>query len=142
MNYGEIAAVSGKSTLFKVISPTKSGVILESMDEQKKKMVATMRQKISVLSEISIYTTDAEGVKPLDEVMFKIHEEFEGDTGLSSSSDADELKSFMRHVLPEYDEDRVYVSDIKKLVNWYAQLVKVVPELLVRKEENTSEEEE
>lgn len=140
MNYGEIAAVSGKGTLYKVINPTKSGVILESLDEYKKKMVATMRQKISILSEISIYTTDMDGVKPLEEVISKIHEEFEGDTGLSGSSDSDELKSFMKHILPEYDEDRVYVSDIKKVVNWYSQIVKFAPELLVKEDKKNEEE--
>lgn len=90
-----------------------------------------MQTKVSVLSDISIYTIDGEGAVPLKDVMVKIHEEFEGDTGLSGTSDPEELKSFLKHVLPNYDEDRVYVSDIKKLVNWYNKLAADFPEVLV-----------
>ena len=134
MDFSDIAAVSGKSTLFKVVQPTRTGVILESLDEEKKKMVATMHQKVSILSEISIYTTDNEGATPLEDVMKKIHEEFDGDTDLDKNSSPEELKSFLKFVLPDYDEDRVYVSDIKKVVNWYAQLVNQAPDLLKKKE--------
>ncbi|MEM9339838.1 MAG: DUF5606 domain-containing protein [Bacteroidota bacterium] len=135
MEFSDIASVSGKGVLFRIVSPTRSGVILESLDEHKKKMVASMHNKISVLSEISIYTTDSEGAVPLEDVMQKIHKEFAGDTDLDKNSDADELKSFLKFVLPDYDEDRVYVSDIKKLVSWYAQLVKEVPEIFEEKKE-------
>lgn len=139
MDFNEIATVSGKGGLFHVIAPTRGGVILESMDEQKKKMVVSMNSKISVLGEISIYTTDKEGTRTLHEVMMKIHEEFDGDTGLSGSSDAEELKSFLKFILPEYDDDRVYVSDIKKLVNWYNLLSASYPELFESKEEESTE---
>lgn len=134
MEFSDIASVSGKGGLFKVLSPTRTGVILESLDSAKKKLVAGMQTKVSVLSDISIYTTDGEGAVPLQDVMLKIHEEFEGDTGLSGTSDPEELKSFLKHVLPTYDEDRVYVSDIKKLVNWYNKLSAEFPDLFVAKE--------
>ena len=139
MEFSDIASVSGKGSLFKIISPTRTGVILESLDEHKKKMVASIHSKVSVLSEISIYTTDNEGAVPLEEVMHKIHKEFDGDTDLDKNSDSDELKSFLKFILPEYDESRVYVSDIKKLVNWYNQLVKEAPEVLVEKKEEKQE---
>lgn len=139
MDFSEVAAVSGKGGLFKVVSPTRTGVILEALDETKKKMIANMQSKVSILSDISIYTTDEAGAVPLDEVMRKIHKEFNGDTGLSSSSDGDELKSFLKFVLPDYDEERVYVSDIKKLVTWYNLIVVKLPELLVEKEEEKTE---
>ena len=142
MEFSEIAAVSGKGGLFKVLKPTRSGVILETLDESKKKMVVNIHSKVSILSEISIYTTDAEGARPLEDVMKKIHEEFSGDTGLSSSSDPDELKSFLKFILPEYDESRVYVSDIKKLINWYNKLAADLPEVFENKpEEETSDSE-
>ncbi|MFY0687279.1 MAG: DUF5606 domain-containing protein [Cyclobacteriaceae bacterium] len=139
MEYSDIASVSGKGGLFKVVNPTRSGVILESMDAAKKKLVVGMNAKVSVLSEISIYTTDGEGSVPLEEVMRKIHAEFNGDAGVDKNSDPDELKSFLQHVLPNYDDERVYVSDIKKLVNWYGLLVDIAPDLLA--EEEKSEEE-
>lgn len=135
MEFSDIAAVSGKGTLFKIIQPTRTGVILESMDEHKKKMVATMHNKVSILSEISIYTTDSEGATPLEEVMKKIHQEFNGDTDLDKNSSPEELKSFLKFILPEYDEDRVYVSDIKKVVSWYDQIFKQAPEVFEVKEE-------
>ena len=135
MDFSDIAAVSVKGTLFKIVQPTRTGVILESMDEHKKKMVATMHNKVSVLSEISIYTTDSEGATPLEDVMKKIHKEFNGDTDLDKNSSAEELKSFLKFILPEYDEDRVYVSDIKKVVSWYDQIVKQAPEALEEKKE-------
>jgi hypothetical protein len=103
-------------------------------------LVVNMNSKVSILGEISIYTTNTEGAKPLADVMKKIHEEFDGDTGVSSSSDADELKSFLKFVLPEYDEDRVYVSDIKKLANWYMVLSTDYPELFKTPTEGQKEE--
>lgn len=142
MEFSDIAAVSGKGTLFKIVNPTRTGVILESMDEHKTKMVATMHNKVSVLSEISIYTTDAEGATPLEDVMKKIHEEFDGDTDLDKNSSPEELKSFLKFILPNYDEGRVYVSDIKKLVSWYAQIVERVPEVLEAKTEEEPKKEE
>ena len=129
MDFKEIATVSGKGGLFKVVAPTRGGMILESLDAQKKKLVVNMNSKVSILGEISIYTTTAEGAEPLSDVMSKIHSEFSGDSGVSGSSDADELKSFMKFVLPEYDEDRVYVSDIKKVANWYNLLSANYPEV-------------
>jgi len=73
-------------------------------------------------------------------VMRKVHKEFAGDTGLTKNSDNEELKSFLKHVLPTYDADRVYVSDIKKLVNWYSILVEVAPEVFDEPKEEVKEE--
>ncbi len=141
MDFSDIASVSGKGTLFKVLNPTRTGVILESLDNEKKKMVATRKNKVSILSEISIYTTDKEEAVPLEEVMKKIHSEFKGDTDLDKNSSSEELKSFLKFVLPNYDENRVYISDIKKLVIWYAQLVERVPDVLEKKSGETEEKE-
>ncbi|REE05746.1 DUF5606 family protein [Marinoscillum furvescens] len=142
MEFSEVAAVSGKGGLFKVVSPTRTGVILEALDGSKKKMIANMQSKVSILSDISIYTTDEEGAVPLEDVMQKIHQEFNGDTGLSATSDPDELKAFLKFVLPEYDESRVYVSDIKKLVTWYNTIAATLPELLEKKEAKDDSKEE
>jgi hypothetical protein len=129
MKLTEIASVSGKGGLFKVVTSTKSGLILESLDESKTKLVAAGNQRISILHEISIYTNTKEGTVSLSDVLTKIHKTFGNDIGLDADADASELKAFMKSVLPEYDEERVYVSDIKKLVKWYGLLVKQAPEL-------------
>ncbi len=130
IEFKDIAAVAGKGGLFKVLKPTKSGVILESLDENKVKLVATVHNKISVLDEISVYTYTSEGTTPLKDVFYTIYKEFGNDTGVDKKSSPEELKGFFKHVLPNYDQERVYVSDIKKLVTWYNVLVKQAPELL------------
>ncbi len=140
MEFKDIASVSGQGDLFKIVSPTRTGVILESLDEHKKKLVASTHSKVSALSEISIYVTDADGAVPLKEVMRKIHKAFNGDTDLDKHSNAEELTSFLKFIVPDYDEDRVYISDIKKVVNWYAQLAKEAPEVLVASEKEQEEE--
>jgi len=143
MKFEEIAAVTGKGGLFRIAKPGKSGIILESLDNQKKKVVVGADAQVSVLSEISIYTLTEEGATPLPDIMRSIHSEFDGDTGLSKTSDPDELKSFLQHILPDYDESRVYVSDIKKLVTWYNILSKDHPEVFEPEAETeTSEKEE
>ena len=135
MELSDIASVSGKGGLYKVLKPTRTGAILESLDGHKKKMVVGMNAKVSILSDISVYTTDGDGALPLVEVLQRIHKEFNGDTGLGKSSDSDELKSFLKFVLPTYDEERVYVSDIKKIVTWYGQLNELDPKIFEAKEE-------
>lgn len=135
MTLAEIATITGKGGLFRVVAPTKSGVILESLDETKTKMVATTSHRLSLLNEISIYTTSKEGTVALAEVLKKINQEFGDDPGIDSNSDAGELKSFLKSILPDYDEERVYVSDIKKLVKWYEIILKHAPEVISDKEE-------
>lgn len=135
MKLSEIATVSGKGGLFKIVAPTKSGVILESLDEAKAKVVATTTSKLSLLHEISIYTTTKEGTVPLQEVLKKIHAEYGNDLGVDANSDGTELKAFLKSILPDFDENRVYTSDMKKLVRWYEIITKHAPEILTDKEE-------
>ncbi len=131
MTLADIATLSGKGGLYKVVAPTKSGVILESLDETKTKIVATASNKLSLLHEISIYTTSKEGTVALDEVLKKIHSEFGNDLGVDGDSDGSELKAFMKAIVSDFDENRVYVSDIKKLIKWYGVISKYAPEILV-----------
>ena len=135
MELSEIASISGKGGLFKVLKPGKSGVLLESLDATKTRVVASATQRLSLLSEISIYTTTKEGTVSLEEVLKKIYKDFNNDLGVDGDSDANELKSFLKSVLPEFDENRVYVSDIKKLVKWYSLLLEVAPEIFEDKKE-------
>jgi hypothetical protein len=130
MTLSEIATIAGKGGLFKVMAPTKSGVILESLDEVKTKIVATSSSKLSLLQEISIYTTTKEGNIALEDVLKKIYTEFKDDLGVDANSDSTELKAFMKSIIPVYDEERVYTSDIKKLVKWYNIILKHSPEVL------------
>lgn len=134
MDFKDIASVSGKGGLFKIIKPTKTGVILESLDDAKTRLVTSFNHKVSVLSEISVYCTGEKETLPLEEVLLKIKNEFSDDPGVDKNDDPEELKSFLAHVLPDYDRERVYVSDIKKIVAWYTTIVKNAPELLDEKD--------
>ena len=130
MELKDLASVSGKGGLYKVIKPGNTGMLLESLDETKSKLVVGANSKVSLLDEISIYIHSKEGTTPLHEVLKKIKKDFEGDLGVDVNSDSDELKAFMKSVLPTYDENRVYVSDIKKLVRWYMIIHQYAPEIL------------
>jgi hypothetical protein len=138
MTLAEIATVAGKGGLFKVLTPTKSGVILESLDDTKTKVVASANNRLSLLNEISIYTTTKEGTVPLQDVLKKINKEYGADTGVDNDADAAELKSFLKSILPEFDESRVYVSDIKKLVKWYSIILKFAPEIMTEEKESSN----
>lgn len=140
MTLSEIATVTGKGGLFKVVAPTKSGVILESLDESKTKMIATSSHKLSLLNEISIYTTTKEGTVSLQIVLQKISKEYGDDPGVDANSDPSELKAFLKSILPDFDESRVYTSDIKKLVRWYHILRKFAPDVIDAEEEKKEEE--
>jgi hypothetical protein len=140
MKLSEIASVSGKGGLFKIIAPAKTSLILESLDAAKTKMIATTQHRVSLLNEISIYTHSKEGTVPLQDVLKKIKKEFGDDIGVDANGDPSELKAFLKSVLPDYDEERVYVSDIKKLVKWYGILMENAPEIFT--EENAKEVEE
>lgn len=140
MNFKDLATVSGKPGLYKILKPSRTGVILESLDEKKTKLVAGMAQRVSILGDISIYTLTEEGAEPLESVMKKIEAEFNGDLGLDANPDDSELKAFMKHVLPTVDEGRVYTSDIKKLVSWYKIVRSQAPEVLEDTPETKTEE--
>ena len=139
MNFKDIAAVAGKPGLYKIVSPTRSGVVLEALDEKKTKLVAGMSMRVSVLNDISIYTLTEEGAEPLESVMKKIDANYQGDTGVDASATDAELRAVLKSVLPEFDQDRVYVSDIKKLNAWYLLIHKNCPEVF--QESSTTEKE-
>lgn len=130
MNFKDIATVAGKPGLYKIIKPTRSGVILESLDDKKAKLVAGMSMRVSILNDISIYTMTEEGAEPLESVLKKIEGEYKGDTGVDSTSSDSELRAFLKSVLPDFDQERVYISDIKKLNAWYQLIRKSAPEVL------------
>ena len=138
MELKDIAAVSGKPGLYKIVKPTRSGLILESLDDKKSKIVTGPQHRVSLLHEISIYTEDYDKTIPLQDLFITIKKEFEDDPGVDAKSDPDELKAFMSHIAPDYDRDRVYVSDIKKLVSWYLILFRQAPEVM----EETNEPDE
>jgi len=136
----DILSISGHSGLFKFISQGRHGIIVESL-EDKKRMNASATAKISALEDIAIFT-DTEDIA-LKDVFKAIYEKEDGGEAISHKSSADELKNYFSGILPGYDRDRVYVSDIKKVVQWYNLLHKL--EMLnfeEEEEDKTNEEKE
>ncbi len=143
MDLKKIAAISGKPGLFKVVKPTRSGVIVESLDKKKRKVVVGATSRMSVLKEVSIYTTDQEGSVPLADVILKMYQEFSDDIqNLTSKTSSADLMAFLKKVVPEYDEEKVYVSDVKKLISWYKLLLANTPETLEELANGTHDEKE
>jgi Domain of unknown function (DUF6852)/Domain of unknown function (DUF5606) len=133
----DILSISGYGGLYKFISQGRNGIIVESLEDQNR-MNASASAKISALEDIAIFT-DTEDL-PLKNVFKAISEKENGGVAIAHKSSANELKNYFAGVLPDYDRDRVYVSDIKKVVNWYNILHKL--ELLNFEEEEEAKEEE
>ena len=118
MDLRKIMAISGKPGLYRVVGQMKNGVVVEGLDDNKR-FPAYATQQLSLLSEISIYTEA--GDTPLTEIMGKIKDSLKGAEASLKGSDV--LTQFSAAV-PDYDADRVYVSDMKKVLKWYNGLVK------------------
>lgn len=116
MNLEKVLAISGKPGLYVLKVQTRSGFVAESLLDGKKITVG-LRSNVSLLSEISMYTNTAE--KPLAEVMRNIAEKEDNGLAVSHKEDNDKLIAYFKEILPDYDQDRVYTSDIKKVLNWY-----------------------
>ena len=134
MDLKDIAAVSGKSGLYKVVKPTRTGLILETLDEAKSRLIAGATNKVSLLNEISVFTTGEEVSASLATVLINIHKKYGNTIPIDTKASNNELFSFLGEVLPEFDREKVYPSDIKKLVNWYGLLAKHAPEKFVEEE--------
>lgn len=117
MSLDKILSIGGKPGLYKLITQTRSGFVAESLIDNKKITVG-MQSNVSVLSEIAVYTLEEE--LPLNEVFQKIQVKEKGKkTSIPHKSEKIKLEEYFFEVLPNYDEDRVYPSDIKKIIQWY-----------------------
>ncbi|NNK83081.1 MAG: DUF5606 domain-containing protein [Flavobacteriaceae bacterium] len=138
MSLDRILAISEKPGLFKLVNQTRSGFVAESLIDGKR-IAVNLRNNVSLLSEIAIYTLTEE--LPLKDVFKKIRtKENGGQTSISHKDSRDILEEYFFDVLPDYDEDRVYPSDIKKVIRWYNILHK--NNLLELLDEENSDEEE
>ena len=118
----DILVVSGHGGLFRYISQGRNTIIVENLNDNKRTSIPATT-KISMLDDIDIFTE--EDNIPLREVLKKIQSKENGGTAISHKSSNAELKKYFAEVLPEYDKDRVYVSDIRKIVMWYNLLLEL-----------------
>lgn len=121
MGLDKILAISGKPGLYELTAQSRGGFIVKSIPEGKK-MSVNIRHNVSLLSEIAIYTYTEE--VPLADIFEKIKEKEKGGEAISHKASKTELENYFSEVLPEYDEDRVYASDMKKIMQWYNLLIK------------------
>jgi len=119
MNLEKILAISGKPGLYVLKVQTRTGFVAESLIDGKK-ITVNLKSNVSLLSEISIYTY--EGEKPLTEVMQIIAKKEKNGQAISHKEDNATLTAYFKEILPDFDEERVYPSDIKKVLNWYNTL--------------------
>ncbi len=119
----DILAISGQPGLYKLVSSTKNGIIVENL-ETGKRMPAYAASKVSALNDIAIYTQQGED-NPLVNVLKSIRDKENSGPAIDAKLDNDKLKSYFEGIMPEYDKDRVYVSDIKKVIIWYNTLQKL-----------------
>jgi hypothetical protein len=122
MSLDKVLSISGKPGLYKLIAQTRGGFVAESLMDNKRISVS-VQNNVSVLSEIAIYTLTEE--VPLKQVFESIKKKENGkETSVKPKDSKDKLEEYFFNVLPDYDEDRVYTSDIKKVLQWYNLLQK------------------
>jgi len=120
MEFNKIIAVSGKPGLFKVISQSKSAIIVTALGDEKK-LAISATQNVSLLENIAIYTCEED--IPLLKVLKAMFEKTEGKEAISHKESGKKLEAFFAEVLPDYDAERVYTSNIKKVIQWFNLLV-------------------
>jgi hypothetical protein len=121
MELKDLIAISGYPGLFRFITQGRNSIIVESLEDGKR-ISAYSSSKMSTLEEIAVYTESEE--MPLAKVLEKMYEFSGGKEAPSPKSSNDEIREYFGNVLPDYDRDRVYVSDMKKIIHWYNLLVK------------------
>jgi hypothetical protein len=114
-----ILSISGQSGLFKMVAESKNNIIVESLDNLKR-MPVHSTSKVSALEDIAIYTEN--GDVPLRDIFRAISDMENNGLAISPKSSVNELKTYFENIVPEYDKDRVYISDIKKVLLWYNTL--------------------
>lgn len=119
MNLDKILAIAGKPGLYSLKVQTRTGFVAESLMDGKK-ITVNLRTNVSLLTEISMYTNTEE--KPLAEVMRNIALKEDCGPAISHKEDNGKLIAYFLQILPDYDQDKVYPSDIKKVLNWYNTL--------------------
>jgi hypothetical protein len=143
MNLKDILSISGESGLFQFIAQGRNAIIVEHL-ESKKRKTAYGSAKVSSLEDISIFTENED--LPLGKVFDLIYDKEKGGPAIDSKSDVVRLKAWFEEIVPEYDKDKVYVSDIKKVVLWYnilhklGKLVKDEPDSEKEKGQETESE--
>lgn len=114
-----IISISGQPGLFKIVAQSKNGIIVEGLAD-KKRLNVYASTKVSTLSDISMFTTGDD--KPIEEIMTSVFEKEKGGPAIDNKADDKAMEKYFSEILPEYDKERVYISNMRKLINWYNAL--------------------
>ncbi len=140
MNLEKLVAISGRSGIFKMAANRQNGLIVQDLDNGKKFFAPSRKHQFTPLESISIYTNDQESTAELKHVFNSMLEQLESNPPVAVKSNSNEIKHYFTQILPDFDQDKVLVSDIKKLIKWFnflneRQLLKPLVEAAVLEEE-------
>ncbi|MEO0340542.1 MAG: DUF5606 domain-containing protein [Bacteroidota bacterium] len=140
MDLKNYLAVSGLSGIYKMVSSRNNGLIIEDLDSGKRRFVSSRKHQFTPLESIAIYTDDGDSTE-LKNVFQSMLEQYEDNPPVSPNSKNPELVEYFKDILPTFDEDRVHIGDIKKVIKWFSFMQE--RQLLVEKSDDadTSEEE-
>lgn len=134
----KILAVSGQHGLFEYVAQARNGVIAESLSDRRRTVLGATN-RISTLADISIYTS--EGEMKLADVFLAVNKALDGADAPSSKAPEKELVALFEKAVPDYDADRFYVSHMRKILDWYSQIVKYASLDFVKEEEEKADDE-
>lgn len=123
MEFKDIVSISGMSGLYTVITKRPDGMIVRGLDGEKPQFVSSRIHVFTPLDAITIYTGEKDTTE-LYKVLLEVKKQSSENPPVDMNSDNDKLKAWFKKILPDYNEEKVYVSDIKKLIKWYQQLDK------------------
>lgn len=134
MDMEKLVAVSSVSSVMKLVSTKKSGLFLEDFDTKKIRFYSSRKYNFTPLESISIYVEEDDDTIPLGEVLGKMKDQTDENPPADTKASSDDLKAYFEKVLPSYNREQVYVSDIKKIIKWFNYLNE--RDLLVEKVES------
>jgi len=122
MEFNKIISVAGKPGLYEIVTQTKNSLIVQSLID-KKRVSISAAQNVSLLENIAIYTYEKE--VPLITVFKSMFEKEEGKEAINHKENSKKLVEYFEEILPDYDVERVYTSNIKKIIQWYNALIAI-----------------
>ncbi len=142
MKFDEMVAVSGLSGIYKLIANRSNGLIIEDVDTGKRKLAPARKHQFTPLASIGIYTGE-EDTAELAVIFREMRDQFEKNPPVASSASGEELSNYFASILPNYDRDRVFSGDIKKVIKWFKFLNErnIIPEEEVEEAKEEAKEE-
>jgi len=140
MNLKDIVAIKGKAELFRVMSKSPKGIIVETLNDNRSKFKVHPNLQVLVLNDITIYPNDNNDIY-LRDLFYKIYQKEKLTITIDQNSSPESIKQYFKSIAPNYDEERVYMSDMKKMLKWYKNIAEFYPQILEELKPETIEDE-